>query len=119
MGNEVVINLGTNDAGYRAGASVFQSTYITFLRNVRAKYPKSRIFVMRPFNGSYASYAHAAVLSVNASGDKNVQYVDTTGWLVRSDFASDDLHPTNAGQVKAAKRCPLPTEIVKVEKVQG
>ena len=102
--NEVVINLGTNDAGYRAGASAFQSTYITFLQNIRSKYPNARIFVMRPFNGNYASNTRAAVQAVNGAGDRNVQYVDTTGWLVRSDFASDDLHPTDAGQVKAANK---------------
>ena len=95
----VVINLGTNDSG-RTDDATFQSTYESFLRHIRKVYPKARIFVLRTFSGSKAAPTQAAIQAV---GDSNVKYVDTTGWLSSSD-TTDGTHPSDAGQVKVANR---------------
>ncbi len=99
--NAVVINIGTNDSTLNVNASTFQSTYVTFLQNIRAKYPAARIFVLKTFSGAEAAPTQAAV---QAMSNQNVQYVDTTGWLSASDFNSDGLHPSDAGHVKVANK---------------
>jgi len=102
----VVINLGTNDQGNHVSNTLFQSTYITFLQNVQAKYPQALIFAMEPFNGANASFIQAAVQALNAAGDHNVRYIDTAGWLQSGsdDYSVDGLHPSDTGQIKAANR---------------
>jgi len=92
----VVINLGTNDLGHNVSNAQFQSAYVTFLRNIRAKYPNAALFVMETFKGWYAGQSKAAVSARNAAGDAKVYYVGTTGWLSASDFA-DGTHPTAQG----------------------
>lgn len=101
--NIVVINLGTNDQKYGVSDSTFQANYITFLQKVRAKYPHAIILVLRGFKGLKAAPTLAAVRAVNATGDRNVHYIDTTGWLVTSDF-NDSAHPSNKGHIKVAQR---------------
>jgi lysophospholipase L1-like esterase len=102
----VVINLGTNDQGNHVSNALFQSTYISFLHNIRAKYPHALIFAMEPFNGADATFIQVAVQALNAAGDHNVRYIDTTGWLQSGsgDYSVDGLHPSDTGQVKAANR---------------
>jgi lysophospholipase L1-like esterase len=99
----VVINLGTNDAGYAVSDATFQATYTTFLQNITAKYPHTHIVVLRTFRGSKAAPTLAAVQAVHAAGNNNVQYIDTTGWLVASDYNSGP-HPSDAGHVKVANK---------------
>lgn len=95
----VVINLGTNDSGFSSiTTATFQSTYETFLRNIRNVYPAARIFVLRTFAGVEAAPTQAAIQAV---GDSNIQYVDTTGWVSSSDTI-DGTHPSDAGQAKIA-----------------
>ena len=93
----VVINLGTNDFSH-ADDATFQSSYEGFLRHIRKVYPKARIFALRTFFGFKSD---ATLAAIHAVGDKNVQYVDTTGWLNAPDTA-DGLHPSDAGHVKIA-----------------
>ena len=93
----VVINLGTNDSG-RTSAATFQSTYETFLRNIRNVYPSAHIFVLRTFVGAMAAPTQAAVQALN---DSHIQFVNTTGWISRSD-TNDGIHPTDAGHMKIA-----------------
>jgi lysophospholipase L1-like esterase len=101
----VVINLGTNDAlaGGISGATV-QASYINMMKKIRAKLPKTRIFAVRTFGGYNETQTKAAVDALVNGGDKRVHYVNTTGWLATSDYASDKLHPTDAGQIKAASK---------------
>jgi hypothetical protein len=94
----VVINLGTNDSGFSSTNATFQSTYETFLRAIRTVYPAARIFVLRTFAGVEVAPTQAAIQAV---GDSNTQYVDTTGWLSSSD-TNDGTHPSDAGHVKIA-----------------
>ena len=98
----VVINLGTNDSSFKVSTSTFQSTYTTFLQQIRAKYPSTEIFALRLFNGAYAAQTQAAVAARVAAGDAQVHFIDTTNWVVASDLV-DGTHPTDAGHVKVAK----------------
>lgn len=92
----VVVNLGTNDKSHGVGGADFQRGYAAFLKTVRAKYPNAAILALRTFSGRYAAETRAAVASVTAAGDRNVSYVDTTGWIDASGL-SDSVHPNDAG----------------------
>ena len=97
----IVINLGTNDNNKRVPDSVLQPTYITFLANIRAKFPNAELFVMRTFLGVKATPTLAAVNARIAAGDAKVHYINTDGWLTSADY-SDGLHPSVSGHIKAA-----------------
>lgn len=99
----VVINLGTNDRSHSVSGPDFQAKYITFLRNIRAKYPQAKLLAMRTFIGRYGTETQAAVQARNAAGDANVFYVDTTGWLPSSGL-SDSVHPNDSGHRAIADR---------------
>jgi lysophospholipase L1-like esterase len=104
--NQVVINLGTNDSTAGVSDSTFQSTYTTFLQNVRAKYPNAEIYVLRTFGGYKVAPTQAAVNARISAGDTKLRYVDTTGWVstTSGDFDSDNLHPNTNGHIKIANR---------------
>jgi lysophospholipase L1-like esterase len=97
----VVINIGTNDALYHVDPMLFQSTYITFLRNIRHVYPHAIMLVLRTFGGFMVAPTLAAVHARIAAGDRNVHYINTTGWLLPSGM-SDRLHPNDAGHSRIA-----------------
>ncbi|WP_151755011.1 SGNH/GDSL hydrolase family protein [Dictyobacter vulcani] len=99
----VVINLGTNDYNHGQSAPAFELSYLGFIQNLRQRYPNTAIYVMRTFSGYMELPTRAAVYMLNASGDHNVFYVDTTGWLTpgSSDF-TDGIHPSDSGQNKVA-----------------
>ena len=97
----VVINLGTNDVGHSVSTTTFQSTYTTFLANIRAKYPNATIFAMENFKKRYATQTQAAVAARVAAGDSNVAYINTEGWIATTD-TNDGTHPSVAGHVKIA-----------------
>ncbi len=97
----VVINLGTNDNNQRVPDAQLQSTYTSFLANVRTKFPNAEIFVMRTFLGVKATPTLAAVNARIAAGDAKLHYIDTNGWLSSADY-NDGLHPSVAGNIKAA-----------------
>jgi lysophospholipase L1-like esterase len=99
----VVINLGTNDGGYHVSDATFEAAYVTFLQGIRAKYPHATILVMRTFKGTKSAPTLAAVQAVNAAGDVNVHYIDTTGWITSAD-TNDGVHPSDEGHVKIAKQ---------------
>lgn len=104
----VVINLGTNDKNLSVPSDTFKTDYALFIKLVRSKFPNAHIFGMRTYGGYYEAETRAAVDAVVAAGDKKVHYINTTGWLGSSDFASDGAHPTDAGHVKAAgKLAPI------------
>ncbi|MFC4586003.1 SGNH/GDSL hydrolase family protein [Sphaerisporangium corydalis] len=101
----VVINLGTNDIGHGVTGAAFQSSYTAFLRAVRARYPGAALFAMETFKKRYVAETQAAVAALNASGDANVFYIGTEGWLtVNTDYADGDGHPNDAGHIKIANR---------------
>ncbi|MDC0707231.1 AbfB domain-containing protein [Stigmatella sp. ncwal1] len=100
----VVINLGTNDNTKNISDAALQSTYTTFLQNVRAQHPNAILFALRTFGGFKVAPTLAAVNARISAGDTKLYYVDTSGWVTpgTSDF-SDDLHPSESGHVKIAK----------------
>ena len=100
----VVINLGTNDNTFGVSDATYQSTYTTFLRDVRARYPNAFIFALRPFGGFKATPTFNAVYARVGAGDTKLYYVDTTGWVTTgtADY-SDTLHPSTSGHVKIAR----------------
>ncbi|MDQ1914368.1 S-layer homology domain-containing protein [Paenibacillus sp. GD4] len=102
----IVINLGTNDAKFNVTDNDFESTYTTFLQQIRVKYPHAHVFVLRTLGGFKAAPTLAAVNSRIAAGDDRVHYVDTTGWVATYPSADfhDSLHPSKAGHVKIANR---------------
>jgi lysophospholipase L1-like esterase len=98
----VVVNLGTNDAGRGVTGATFQSTYTSFLRAIRAKYPNAVIFAMETFKKRYVSETQAAVKALN---DSKVRYINTEGWLTAgADYEDTDGHPNEAGHLKVADR---------------
>jgi hypothetical protein len=100
----VVINLGTNDQNFGVSDAAFQSTYITFLQNVRARHPNAFIFVLRTFGGFKAIPTQTAVNTRIAAGDTKLYYVDTTGWVsVGTSDYTDTLHPSDSGHAKIAR----------------
>lgn len=99
----IVINLGTNDSFTGVPSTLFQSTYITFLENVRAKNPNAIILCMRTFNGYFETETSNAVTQRNNAGDAKVYYLDTNGWITTSDM-SDGVHPTDSGHQKIADK---------------
>lgn len=100
----VTINLGTNDNNNKVPDSVFTRSYISLIRSIRTKYPQAKILAMRTFLGIKQQATIAAVELINKEGDKNVFYLDTTGWITQktADY-NDSAHPSDAGQIKAGK----------------
>ena len=92
--NLVVINLGTNDASQPD--SKFQPAYVAYLQAVRKLYPHAMIICLEPFGGFHAGAIQAAVNVFRNDGDRRVEYIDTAGWLPKSD-TTDGLHPSATG----------------------
>ena len=101
----VVINIGTNDGnGAGVPTATFQTSYLNFLKFLRGKFPNAHIFALRTFGGYMATQTEAAANQLINAGDKKIHFVNTSGWLASSDYASDKLHPSDAGQIKAASK---------------
>lgn len=108
----VVVNLGTNEVkdGQRAPDVEFAVAYAKFLRAIRAKFPLAEMVGLRPFSGFQADGIRRAVDDLNSGGDRQVHYVDTTGWLnldpatgkLDKEDSSDGLHPSVKGHAKLA-----------------
>lgn len=98
----VVINLGQNDQSTQVPDNTFQTDYVSFLTNVRTKFPNAQLFAMRPFSGAKATPLLAAVNARIAAGDNKLHYVNTTGWLTMASDFTDGLHPSISGHIKAA-----------------
>jgi lysophospholipase L1-like esterase len=110
----IVINLGQNDQCGDEPGLTMTASYENFVRAIRSKFPQTQIVVLRPFGGPYAQEEQAAAQELIAGGDSRVHYVDTTGWLDKSDFI-DGIHPNPTGQAKVVQRLipilrPLLTE---------
>jgi len=101
--NAVVINLGTNDRSHGVTGPDFQNGYVNFLSTVRSKYPNAAILALETFSNRYSAETQAAVTARNNAGDRNVYFVDTTGWLP-SDGLSDSVHPNDKGHQAIATR---------------
>ena len=97
----VVINMGTNDFSTDGDPTEtqFVSTYVTFLEEMRSRYPNALVMcTVAPLLGgddetTAISYIQSAVSQRNAAGDANVKWIDlrvaATGW-------GCDWHPSVA-----------------------
>jgi lysophospholipase L1-like esterase len=94
----VVVNQGSNDSSYTSAQ--FEPAYRAYINLIRRRVPKATIFCLRPFGGYHADDIQQAVRDLG--NPKNI-YVDTTGWLDKSDY-TDSVHPNAGGQIKAAER---------------
>jgi lysophospholipase L1-like esterase len=104
----VVVNLGTND--YFAGGDpgpAFETTYVAFVKKVRATHPKAQIIcgIGTMLTGADAASARAHVQAVvktlNQAGDTKVAFVD---WAEQSpaDGVGCANHPNQTTQKKMA-----------------
>lgn len=100
----VVLNIGTNDRLVPVPAATFRAAYVRFLKAIRAKLPTTRIFVMRPYGGHFATEIESAWKEVSGAGDTRLHFINTSGWLASSDYVADGLHPSDAGQIKASAK---------------
>ncbi|HUI40439.1 MAG TPA: GDSL-type esterase/lipase family protein [Terriglobia bacterium] len=94
----VAVNQGTNDGGY--SSVQFEPAYRAYIAEIRNRYPKAAIFCLRTFGGFHADDIRQAVEEMH---DSEIRYVDTTGWLEKSDY-TDGIHPNAGGQIKAAQQ---------------
>ncbi len=96
----VVINIGTNDGS--TPNDLYQSTYVTFLGNVRTKFANAHIVVLVPNSGSHRTQDSAVYQARVAAGDTKVHFVNSTGWLQGAEM-NDGAHPSDSGHVKFAR----------------
>lgn len=78
----VVVNMGAN-------GSVTAAEVTTWLTEILALLPTSKILVLRPFGGQNAA---AIQQGVTAAANTRATYVNTSGWWTEAD-APDALHP--------------------------
>ena len=99
----IVINLGQNDACGNEPDDTFTASYIQFIKNIRAKFPRAQIVALRMFGGGhFGDDTRKAVAHVNAGGDARVHFMDTDRMAGNpADFA-DGVHPNATGNLKAA-----------------
>ena len=98
----VVINLGQNDQCGAEPDDTFTTSYVSFVQKIRAKLPTTEIVALRPFGGPYEKAIRKAVDSLTPQ-DTRLHFIDTTGWLEKTDFV-DGVHPTEPGHEKVAAR---------------
>ena len=107
----IMIMIGVNDKTLDVPEEVFQSTYIKFLEDVRAKNPNAIIYVIRmldrypedggPLFEGYAPHCLAAVQARISEGDRKVFYVNTSGFLTEDNklkYLADSTHPNELGK---------------------
>jgi len=100
----VVINLGTNDVGHSVTKDQFRASYVTLLQRAREKYPTAAIFALGTFRKRYVPETQAAVQTLTDGGDRDVFFVDTTGWIDEATDTVDNVHPNDQGHRKIADR---------------
>ena len=100
--NLIVVNIGTNDKSLGVTPDIFQSHYTLFIQKIRGLLPNTKIKIMIPFNGSYEDEIRSMV-SQSFSSDKNIDIIETRGWLISSDFV-DGTHPTDKGHIIIANK---------------
>jgi ABC-type molybdate transport system substrate-binding protein len=78
----VVVMLGANDENI-VGQDLnrFQASYSKFLNRIRSDFPKAHLFVLSEPLGALYGPTQAAVRKLTDAGDKNVYFVDSTGWV--------------------------------------
>lgn len=81
----VVINQGSNER--KLPPATYEPLYAQYLALVRQGYPQAKIVALQPFNGAQKEPIQQAVAAAQQAGDKQIYYIDTTGWY------KGPLHP--------------------------
>ncbi|ERL65326.1 SGNH/GDSL hydrolase family protein [Schleiferilactobacillus shenzhenensis] len=89
----VIINLGTNDQDYPV--EEFVTAYIRFAAQLRGVYDDRPIFLMIPFNQTFAE----PIRHVARRGDR-LQIIETKDWTIET---TDGTHPNLVGHKNAAR----------------
>jgi hypothetical protein len=97
----IVINMGTNDG--LAPNTLFQTTYISFLKKLRDTFPNTLIFAMVPFNNTHFVEIWNAVNERQSKNDFKVIFVNTFEWLT-GNYTTDGIHPSIASHEIAANK---------------
>lgn len=92
----VVINQGTNES--TMSAESYQPLYSSYLSKVREAYPKAKIVALEPFSGAQGPAIEQAVYEARKAGDKQIYFIDTTGWY------SGDVHPNLTASPELSKK---------------
>ena len=101
----IVINLGQNDACGNEPDDVFTASYIQFVKNIRAKFPKAQIAALRMFGGGrFGDDTRKAAAALISGGDARVHFIDTEGWIDPKADLYDGVHPNAQGNLKIAMR---------------
>jgi lysophospholipase L1-like esterase len=96
----VVINLGTNDFSKADPGMIFQTTYTTFVTDLRGHYPKARLFLaVGPMlsGDQYTAakgYLNGVIAARGAAGDKNLVLLELGTQDGAQDGLGCDYHPT-------------------------
>ncbi|KAJ2961078.1 hypothetical protein NQZ79_g3651 [Umbelopsis isabellina] len=92
----VVMMLGANDEQI-VGQDLnrFQASYSQFLNRIRSEFPKAHLFVLSEPLGALFGPSQAAVQNLTDAGDKNVYFVDCTGWIQYGKAFNDEVRHTN------------------------
>ncbi|KAM3580088.1 hypothetical protein VKS41_007328 [Umbelopsis sp. WA50703] len=101
----VVVMLGANDENI-VGQDLnrFQASYSKFLNRIRSDFPKAHLFVLSEPLGALYGPTQAAVRKLTDAGDKNVYFVDSTGWVQYGKAFHDEAHPSDYGHQLLAKK---------------
>ncbi|KAK9432737.1 hypothetical protein V1505DRAFT_222342 [Lipomyces doorenjongii] len=66
-------------------SKVYSESYMNFIRQIRKKVHKRvPILLLRPFDGSLETESLQVVQTLRQQGDKNVHWIDTTGWATNT-----------------------------------
>jgi len=100
----IVIELGTNDGASHVPIDKFEKTYINFIKNIRLKYPDTKIVLLSYTSCSNygAAQTQHVVELYNNAGDKKIYFISTDKWLAVADDTVDGCHPNASGNKKLA-----------------
>lgn len=102
---------GINDLSNGVASATFQAAYQQMLVNARARDPAGKFVVIQPLCtpnftqsalNTWGGFIQAAIA---ATGDANVFYVPTSGWITQtSAYSADGTHLTQLGEAQYANR---------------
>jgi len=92
----IVINHGTNDRS--ASFEVFRDGYFQLLDVVCAHNPNSRIFVLSPFCGAWATELDTIVREYSEARGRLIEYICSAGWI-----DPERIHPGRDGHICVAE----------------
>ncbi len=102
----IFINIGTNDRLINEENTVeFKEVYVDFVGQVRALYPKARIYLLLPIADSEGGFRRDTIEWCAKKCEEkyeNITYVSSRGWNV--EISEDKIHPTPEGYALFANK---------------